>query len=99
MIQAPPFEGRSLRSIRLPRPPPSVSTSSSDSEGGPEQGAPPSQALRGSTTSDAGPDHEAQLLQAIQQILAAAGRRPLTASVGPSERVVVEIVCHVHTAV
>ena len=89
MLQAPPFEGRTLRSIRLPRPLSLASTSSSGSEGGLDRGALPSQALRGAATSDAGPDCEAQLLQAVQQFLTAAGRKPLTTSADPSERFVV----------
>ena len=61
--------------------------------------SPPSSSSSSSTDSNAGPDVEAQLIRAIQGFLAAAGRRPLAVSIEPSERVVVQIVCHVHSAV
>ena len=47
--------------------------------------------------SEAGPDAEVRLLQSIQQFLATAGHRPLTVSLDPGERVVVQIVFHVHS--
>ncbi len=47
--------------------------------------------------SEAGPDVEARLLHSIKQSFAMAGHRPLTVSVDPSERVVVQIVFHVHS--
>jgi hypothetical protein len=99
MLQAPPFEGRSLQSIRMPRPPSSSDSSSSASDAGPDPDAQQTMAPQRPSEPEAGTDPEAHLLQAIQHFLAAAGRRPLTVSLDPSERVVVQIVCHVHTAV
>ena len=96
-LQAPPFEGRSLQSIRMPRPPSSSASSSSESNAGPDPDAQQMQPPQRPADSEAAMDPEAHLLQAIQR--AVSGRRPFAVSVDSSERIVMQIVCHVHTAV